>query len=493
MNQNNTPFFDALLKYAKNDKITPFDVPGHHLTLDNEFNQALKEYAFRLDANAPLGLDNLSYPTGVVKEAEQLFAQAFKADHSLFLVNGTTIGIMALIMATVNSKEKIILPRNVHKSAINGLIISGAIPVFVDPVIDEKLGIAQAVGYEEYEKAILENPDTFALLVINPTYFGATTELEKIVKLAHQKNIIVLADEAHGSHLGFCVQLPLSAMEAGVDASCISMHKTGGSLTQSSAILLQGKLISQFKLQKTINILQSTSPSSLLIASLDVARKQMYFQGKTILEDLINYANEIRNKINKLKGFYAPDKDYFLKLNEDFDDTKLIIQVNELGFSGFEIYNLLRKEYDIQMELAETNVVLAIIAIGTTHEHLDNLYLALKDISKRFYQENNHIEPPKFKYNFPKAIYRPREAHMAPKKRVALEEAVNGISAESVMIYPPGIPLLIPGEQINEEVIKRIRFYQEKGSIILSDFDDGTINIVDEEKWNTWRVSYDEI
>ncbi len=493
-NQNKTPFFDALIEYIKTD-VTPFDVPGHHMgNIQNEFSKAVGNKLMRMDVNAPRGLDNLSHPTGVIKEAEKLFAEAFGADQSFFLVNGTTSGIMAMIMASVNEREKIILPRNVHKSAINGLIISGAIPVFVEPQIDSRLGIANSVTYEAYEKVILDNPDCFAILIINPTYFGATTEITKIVKLAHEHDMTVIVDEAHGSHFIFSPKLPLAAMESGADASSVSMHKTGGSLTQSSALLLKNnKKVDHFKVLKTINLLQSTSPSSLFIASLDTARKTIYFEGKEKLEKIIDLSNYARKEINAIKGLFSPDKEYFLKTNFDYDETKLIIQVNDLGFSGFEIYKMLKDEYNIQMELAETNVVLAILALGTTKEHIDNLISALKDISNKYYEDSEKLETAKFDFNFPQRVFRPREAYMAPKKRVGMNDSIGKISAESIMIYPPGIPLVIPGEKISKTIIDRIRFYESKGSTILSDYDDDTVSVVDEEKWNGWNVMYDEI
>ncbi len=493
MNQNKTPFFDALVKYAES-QVTPFDVPGHHMSqIHTGFSEAVGDFVMRLDVNAPRGMDNLNHPVSVIKESEALFAEAFKADESFFLINGTTVGIMAMIMASVNSREKIILPRNVHKSAINGLIISGAIPVFVEPQIDSELGIANSVTYESYEKAILENPDCFAILIINPTYFGVTTDIVRIVKLAHEHDMTVIVDEAHGSHFVFTENLPLSAMEAGADASSASIHKTGGSLTQSSALLTKGNKVNHFRILKNINILQSTSPNSLLLASLDTARKMLYFEGREKLDRIIEYSHYARKEINKIKGLFSPDKNYFLKTNADYDETKLIVQVNGLGMSGFDVYRILKDEYNIQMELAETNVVLAVFAIGTHKEHVDRLIEAFKDISKRFYEEDNKITIPKFNCNFPERVYRPREAHMAPKKRVGLDEAIGEISAESLMIYPPGIPMVIPGERITKDIIDRIRYYESKGSTFLSDYDDDTLSIVDGEKWNEWSVKYDEI
>lgn len=491
--QSKTPFFSALKEYAES-KVTPFDVPGHHLgNINDDFNKYIGKKVLKLDANAPKGLDSLFNPKGVIKEAEDLFSECFNSDKTYFLVNGTTIGIISMIMSSCNHNEKIILPRNCHKSAINGLIISGAVPIFVEPQIDENLGITTSVTYESYEKAILENPDCFAVFIINPTYFGVTTDIEKITKLAHEKNMLVLVDEAHGSHFKFSNLLPLSAMDANCDLSSLSIHKTGGSLTQSSVLLAKGNRINYKKIQNTINILQSTSPNSLLLASLDSARKNLYFNSKSKLEDIINYSHKIRKEINKIKGFFSPNKNYFLQNNYDYDETKLVIKVSKLNLTGFDLYRILKDEYNIQMELAEKNVILGILSIGSKKKHLDNLVLALKDISSKYYKEENVEDNICFDLHFPKMKYRPRVAYVAPKIQVYLDSSIGKICAEQIMIYPPGIPLIIPGEIISQTFIDNYKYYLNFNCVILSESDE-KITIVDEENWEKWNnIKYDEI
>lgn len=237
--QEHTPLLDAIKKYVESEPV-PFDVPGHKMgSLKTELSDYAGEMLYRLDINAPIGLDNLYHPNGVIKEAEDLFAEAFGADEAIFSVNGTTGGIMTMIVGIIDAKDKIILPRNVHKSVINALILSGGIPIFVAPDVDQDTGIANGVPTENYVKAMDENPDTKAIFVINPTYFGITSDLKAICEEAHKRGIIVIVDEAHGAHLHFNDSMPLSAMEAGADISSLSVHKTGGSLTQSSVILVK--------------------------------------------------------------------------------------------------------------------------------------------------------------------------------------------------------------------------------------------------------------
>lgn len=488
-----TPFFTKLKAYADSGTIQ-HDVPGHKLgQIPNDLLDDVGIRMFKLDANAPRGLDNLNRPTGVIKEAAELMADAFLAEKAYFLTGGTTMGILAMIMSTCRAKEKIILPRNVHKSAINALILSGAVPVFVKPYIDEELGIANHMNFVDVEQAILDNPDAKAVFVINPTYFGVTSDLKRIVELAHEKDMLVLVDEAHGSHLPFSDMLPLSSMEAGADMSSCSLHKTVGSLTQSSILIAQGPRVDHIRLRSTINMIQSTSPSSLLLASLDVARKTIYFEGPKHIPLLIQMARKTREEINQIPGLYACDDVYFLnKHADDYDETKIIIKVSGLGISGFDAYKELFDEHKIQLELAETHLVLAVLSIGTKQEDLDALVAALKILSDKYMpMELPKIEP-KITYSYPEAFTRPREAYHAPKKYVPVSQAVDEIAAESIMIYPPGIPIVIPGEIISQEILDDLAFYQRSGSIILSDTESGYIKIIDTEYWEKWSELYED-
>lgn len=488
-----TPFYTKLKAYGESGTIC-HDVPGHKLgQVPNDLLDYVGPHLFKLDANAPRGMDNLNRPTGVIKEAAELMADAFHAEKAYFLTGGTTMGILSMIMSVCRAKEKIILPRNVHKSAINALILSGAIPVFVKPYIDEELGIANHMEFSEVEKAILENPDAKAVFVINPTYFGVTSNLEKIVELAHEKDMMVLVDEAHGSHLTFSEMLPVSSMEAGADMSSCSLHKTVGSLTQSSILITQGPRVDHIRLRSTINMIQSTSPSSLLLASLDVARKTIYFEGPKKFPILIDMARKTRDRINKIPGIKACDDQYFEHKNaNDYDESKIIIKVSDLGISGFDVYKELFDEHQIQMELAETHLILAVLSIGTEQKDLDALVDALQKISDKYLPMGLTPLKAKIKYSYPEAFTRPREAYHAPKKYVPLSQAVDEIAAESIMIYPPGIPILIPGEVVSQDILDDLDFYQRSGSVILSDTEGGYIKIIDTEYWTKWSELYED-
>ena len=303
--QKRTPYIDAYKEYLSEHNVA-FDVPGHHQgNIRTDFDKIFPHAVYKNDINCPRGLDNILHPNGVIKEAEELFALATGARKARFLINGSTIGILIMLMATLKAHQKIILPRNVHKSVINGLVLSGAIPVFLMPEIDKQTEIVNQISFDKWKEAIDENPDARAIFIINPTYFGATCDLKRITDYAHSKGMVVLCDEAHGCHLYFSNKLPMCAMKAGVDISTLSVHKTGGSLTQSSVLLINTDLVSDYEINKSFNLITTTSPSSLLLASLDGARKYLYFHASKKLNEVIKLARNTINEVNQIKGFKA--------------------------------------------------------------------------------------------------------------------------------------------------------------------------------------------
>lgn len=484
--QHRTPFLDALVDYVSSDPI-PFDVPGHKLgSFETDLSRKISEKFSTYDANAPLGLDNLYNSTGVIKEAEALAAEACHADHCLFSVNGTTGGILTIIMACLNVKDKIILPRNVHKSVINALIISGAIPIFVSPIIDQKLGVACGVTTQAYIDAMDENPTAKAVFVINPTYFGVVCDLKRVVEEAHKRNLIVICDEAHGSNFYFSKKLPMSAMDAGADITAMSMHKNSGSLTQTSLILTKGDRINYSEVKRAFAMFSSTSPYHILIASLDAARKEMALHGEEIIQSNLDLSSYAREKLNQIKGIHVYGQEYVKDQHSDgvyqIDLTKLVIDVRGLGMYGYEVYKKIRKEYNVQLELGEVSVVLAIVGPGTTKRHIDRLISAFQNLSDEV--ESSPIKQiPDFAYSFPQTFVPPREAYDAPHCVIPLSDCLGEISAETIMAYPPGIPVVIPGEFISQDALNLIRFYSEEGGEVLKDTDQGMIKIIDRQNW----------
>jgi spermidine synthase len=486
MNHTKTPILSALLEYAERD-VTCFDVPGHKRgNYLEELKDILGEMTLRFDVNASKTMDNLSYPTGVIRESEDLLADAFQADNGFILVNGSTSGVQYMIMSAIENGDKILLPRNVHKSAINALILAGGKPVFMEPDIDLEYGIANGVSLKSVKQAMDLNDDIKAIFLINPTYFGAVSDLSEIIKLAHSRNIPVLVDQAHGAHFSFHPDLPVNASLYGADLVTLSMHKTGGSLTQSSVLLHNEGLISKNKVRSTVNLLQTTSASYLLMCSVDLARKKLVLEGEKRLEQLLALTRYAKEEINGTPGLSCITKADYVSSGKsyDYDELKIVIKVNELGVSGFYIYDLLLSDYEIQVELAEPNVIMAIVSFGDDAKSIEKLLSALKDISLRFYgkaevRDVNILSGLKN----PKLMLSPRDAYYHSKNLVHIKDAAGLISGESIMIYPPGIPLVIPGEMITEDMIQHYLYLRDEGSITLNDDDDPyMIKILDKSK-----------
>ncbi len=485
--QKLTPLFTALSKYRKSD-ILHFDVPGHKKNKDGFLAKAMGKDIVAFDANSTKELDMLSHPVGVILEAEELLAEAFGADNAFMLVNGSTFGVQVMILSACSPKDKIIVPRNVHKSVINGIILSGAIPIFMEPEIDYNYGIANGVKVETVKETIKAHPDAKAIFIINPTYFGVASDLRKIIKICHRKNICVLVDEAHGAHLPFHPYLPDCAMKLGADMSTASLHKTAGSLTQSSVLFHNEGLIDINKIRATINLMQTTSASYLLLASMDITRSHLALKGKKIFAQLLKKCAEAKQRLSKVKGISVITEDYIDENDEhgiyDFDDTKFVVKVNELGLSGFQVYKIFKDEYNIQLELAESYVVLAVVGIGDTNESIDRLVSAFEDLSNKYYGKN-----PTFKVeisNFfekPRTIVLPRDAYFSPKSLMPINDALGQVCGESIMIYPPGIPLIIPGELITEKIISIYNYYLEQKCVLMNDDEEpGIIKVLGESE-----------
>lgn len=480
LDQNATPFVDALKKFVSSD-VTVFDVPGHHMgNLKTNFQDFIGYFAYRCDVNAPRGLDMLLHPEGVIKEAQTLAADAFNADNAFFLVNGTSGGILAMFLATLDANDMVILPRNCHKSVINALIISGAKSRFIMPNIDTDCDIANQPSAEDYEQAILKYPEAKAIFVINPTYFGSTIDLERITKFAHEHNKLVLVDEAHGCHFSFDKTGPKSAMDCGADVSAISVHKMGGSLTQSSLLVMKTSHLDKYDISKALQILTTTSPSNLLIASLDSARSFLALNGQKAILEAKALAENARQRINKIDGFFCHGKEHFQKFGSyDFDSTKLVIELDNIALKGNELYNILKDDYNIQMELAEQYVILALVTIGSKQEHIDNLVSALQDVSNRFYQSGMKYPKLVLPQQFPQAVLRTRVAYNSPFKLVSLDEAINQISRATIMVYPPGIPIITPGEMFTKTIVEKIKYYESTDCRIIKEFKGEKVAIVD--------------
>lgn len=476
IDQHHAPIYEALSQF-KQQRIVPFDVPGHKRGRGNpELTQFLGLSCMSVDVNSMKMLDNLCHPISVILQAEELAAAAFGAAHAFFMVNGTTSAVQSMVMSVCNSGDKIILPRNVHRSAINALVVCGATPVYVNPGVSTDLGISLGMSTFEVARAIAAHPDAKAVLVNNPTYYGICSDLQAIVEMAHAHGMKVLVDEAHGTHFSFGDNLPISGMAAGADMAAVSMHKTGGSLTQSSFLLI-GKQMSAGHVRQIINLTQTTSASYLLLSSLDLSRKNLALHGKDIFAQVVRMAEYARAEIAKIGGYYAFGGE--LKNGNDisdFDKTKLPVYTASIGLAGIEVYDILRDRYDIQVEFGDLSNLLAILSVGDTGQALERLVSALADI-KRIYQRD---PSGMFDHEYIAPIVRmtPKKAFYAPKRSVAINDSIGKICGEFVMCYPPGIPILAPGEEITQEIVDYITYAKAKGSRMTGTEDPQVENIM---------------
>ncbi|HKM35887.1 MAG TPA: aminotransferase class I/II-fold pyridoxal phosphate-dependent enzyme [Lachnospiraceae bacterium] len=472
LSQESAPVYEALELFRKN-RIVPFDVPGHKRGRGNpELVELLGQQCVGLDVNSQKCLDNLCHPISVIREAEELAAEAFHATYAFLMVGGTTASVQAMVLSACKQGDKIILPRNVHRSVINALVLNGAIPVYVNPDVDEKLGIALGMKVEQVECAIRENPDAVAILVNNPTYYGICSDIKKIAELAHENGMLLLADEAHGTHFYFGDNLPLSAMAAGADLAAVSMHKSGGSLTQSSFLLVGGNTVSPGYVRQIINLTQTTSGSYLLLASLDISRKNLALHGKEAFARVIHLAEYARTEINAMGGYYAYSSEMINGDSiYDFDKTKLTVNTLGIGLAGIEVYDILRDEYDIQVELGDIANILAYISIGDREREIERLVSALMEIQRKYKKDGSNMFSQE--YIDPKVAVSPQRAFYAPKEARPLLETEGRICSEFVMCYPPGIPILAPGEQITKDILDYIIYAKEKGCSLTGPEDPG--------------------
>lgn len=463
MKQDQAPLAQALEAYNQNITQT-FGIPGHRrgAGISPWWTARVGTEIFRYDLTETTGTDDLHAPEAAILQAQQLAAEAFGADETYFLVNGTTCGVEAMLLAAAGPGDKVILARNAHKSALMGLVLCGAQPVYIQPDFLQSLGCIGAVQPETVQVALEENPGAKAVLIVNPTYEGACSDLRQIAEICHRYGALLLVDEAHGAHLHFAPMLPQSAIDAGADLCAQSLHKTGGSLGQSSLLQVRKGRVAVARLRAALQMVQSTSPSYLLMTSLDLARRELALHGAENWERTRKLAVRTRAAICRLPGYECPGAEAFCAAGAaDYDVTRLCISACGRGINGAELKERLYA-MGIDFELSNDRYVLAIFTPATTEEEARRLIDALAALP-----ENAPIalQGSTFPPAPPQAVL-PREAFFAPKQRVPLELAEGAIAGEAVIPYPPGIPVICPGEQITAPVLAFLLRWRDKGGHI---------------------------
>ncbi|MDO4490287.1 MAG: aminotransferase class V-fold PLP-dependent enzyme [Lachnospiraceae bacterium] len=429
-----------------------FCIPGHRF--ERGVNPALLEQygegLFRYDLTETDNLDDLHHAEGPILEAQQLAAELFGSEKCFFLVNGTTCGNEAMILTAVGPGEKILVPRNAHKSVLMGLILSGAVPVWIQPDMEAEWGTAGALSPERVEEALTEQPDIRAVFLVSPTYHGICSDIEEISRVCHSHGVPLLVDEAHGSHLYFHQDFPNGAIRAGADACAQSTHKTLGSLTQTSMLHMQGELLCQERMDENLKLVMSTSPSYVLMAAIDAARQQMAVHGEVLLGDALEKAEFLKRELSGMSGYRVLER-------QGQDPLRVVISGDPMGISGEQLQQLLYERGSISLELADPVSIVLVITWGNTLEEISHLIRVLKEIQEEHGVLSGKTACYAEKLPFGKTVLTPREAYYRKKESIPLEEAAGRIAGELVAPYPPGIPVLCPGEEISEALIHYLK------------------------------------
>ena len=458
------------LEQLRDEDIISFHVPGHKMgkIFDKLGYNDILEKIYTLDTTEIEGTDNLHNAKEVIKQSQERAARVFNSDKTIYLVNGSTCGIQAAIMSTCPPKSKIIVNRDCHQSVINSCILGDITPVYIDSEICRETNILKGVNYSKAKEIIDNNLDAKAIILTYPTYYGETYNLQDICNYAHDKDMIVIVDEAHGAHLELSDRLPKSAINLGADIVIQSTHKTLPSFTQSSMVHIKGNRVDYNKLLSILRIIESSSPSYLFMSSLELAVDIYEKHGKELMESLLN-------NIDKFKDKFKSNHDVYIY--NEMDKTKIFISLKNIGMTGYELDEILRSEYKIQCELSNHYGVLLICTIGNEEEDFICLETALKDILNK-YKNKGAIEDTDYPVSIPKMKLTPREAFYKEKKRVKLKDSIGKISGEYIIPYPPGISLISPGEIISEEIITYIH-QGIKNGMIVSGIKDTNLEFID--------------
>lgn len=441
------PIIKTLEKYRHQNPIR-FHMPGHKgKGLGKKASKVFKDNLFSWDITEIPGFDDLHQPMGIINEAQEHLANLYNADKSYFLVNGATSGILAMMGAALMPKDTIILSRASHKAVLSGLVLTGASPVYVMPELDTNLGVYTQITPKALSDISKKNSQSKAVLVANPVYQGFCPDLRGICQVLQKTDNLLLVDEAHGPHLGFSPKLPKSASNYRVDAWVQSPHKMLSSFTQSAWLHIKGNHIDKDRVQEYLQMVTSSSPSYILMASLDFARALMERKGKALLEKTLYMAKIARQHINTKTPFYCVGTEIKgQKGIYDIDLSRLMVNVSKAGYTGYDVDKILRQRFNIYPEYSDFYNVYFLISLGNTKEDIEQLMCALSCFRKKG-KPKSFTPLPK---SLPQKIMEPRQAFYTKGQYIALKNARGRIAKQPLVPYPPGIPMIMPGEVIED-------------------------------------------
>jgi lysine decarboxylase len=466
--QPSAPYLDAVVAYGFRGP-GRFHVPGHKggEGADPGLRHAIGDNALLLDIPQDInGIDLGPEPTPY-QQAERLAAEAHGAERTWFLTNGATQGNHALALALAPLGARVVAQRNSHASLVDGLVLSGGLPSFVAPEYDDELGMAHGVTAESLAAAIDATEGARAAFIVSPTYYGMAADVVGCAEVCHERGVPLVVDQAWGPHFGFHPDLPPSALSQGADAVLTSTHKIVGSLTQSAMLHVAGTgRIDIARVGRAMRLVRSTSPSALLMASLDAARRQLAVHGEALLHETIAAAARTRAKMTKIPGIELVDGDFVGRPGvAGWDPMRLVVDVRGTGCTGYEVSEALRGAYDVQPELATHATMVLLLGIAQSPVSLERVAGDLDEIVKRITREGTAdalVRPSKALEN--EMAVSPRDAFLGEADVVPVDEAIGRISCESIAGYPPGIPALLPGERITAEVIAYLQELRDAGA-----------------------------
>jgi arginine decarboxylase len=482
--QPTAPYLDAVVAYAFRGPAR-FHVPGHKggPHADPGLRKAIGTDGLAADVPQDIhGIDLGPSPTPY-ERAERLAAEAYGAERAFFLTNGATQGNHALCLALAPLGARIVAQRNAHASIVDGLVLSGGVPSFVAPEYDGELGITHCVTPEALARALADAPDARAAFVVSPTYYGMTADVAALAEVAHRAGVPLVVDQSWGPHFGFNEALPPTALSQGADAMLTSTHKIAGSLTQSAMLHISGSgRVDVGAVARALRLLRSTSPSSLLIASLDAARRQLALHGEQLLFETLEALGVARAKLETIDGIGLVDDKLVGSMGiVAYDPLRIVLDVRGTGRTGYEISDALRRSYDVHVELPMQATVVFIVGLGESAANLRRLAGDVDEVVKRLRKpaETMPIVPPTATLANEVAMP-PREAFLGEAERVAVDAAVGRISCESIASYPPGVPALLPGERISAETVGYLRELAASGARLHGASDPAfeTVNVV---------------
>ena len=464
--QSKTPLVDAVINYIGQNRL-PFHMPGHERggVIPEPLREWFGEKLFLWDLTEVQNMDYLHHAEGVIAEAMNLASDAFGVRDTKFLVNGTTVGVQAMMLSSVLPGEKIILQRNSHRSTVGGLILGSLEPIYINPEYNGDFREYTSVSTDTLGKVIKNHPTAKAVLLTTPNYFGLASDIQTLSSMASIKGLRVLVDEAHGAHFPFHPDLPVSAVECDVDLVTHSAHKTLPTLTQTSWLHVVTERAASERLLMYLTVLQSSSPSYIFMSALDACRRYMVEHGQEMLTQALEMADWLRDEVNKIPGLHSPGKEVVGKSGVvGFDRTKLTIRVSDIGLTGWEAERILNDEYNVEIELSDWDNILLFITVGAKWENVKALVPKLQHLASR-----KHVSPPIRRFSLPEIPpleILPTKAAAAKAELVAINDAVGRVSANIVAPYPPGIPVLIHGEVITQNTVDFIKQVDESGALV---------------------------